>query len=143
GYVALALALGCGMTLTHHMVPPTPGPLAVTGLMGADLGLVIITGLIFTVILLPVVIVYARWMGPLLEDRVIPEVKSAVFGERVTVGGATGTAAAGSSGDDADSYDLTKHLGEHPQGAKPHRIGAFLVSLPLVVPLVLIVLNTV
>ena len=25
-YVTLALALGCGMTLTHHMVPPTPGP---------------------------------------------------------------------------------------------------------------------
>ena len=31
GYVALALALGCGMTLTHHLVPPTPGPLAATG----------------------------------------------------------------------------------------------------------------
>ncbi len=27
GYITLALALGAGMTLTHHMVPPTPGPL--------------------------------------------------------------------------------------------------------------------
>ena len=62
GYVTLALALGCGMTLTHHMVPPTPGPLAATGILGADIGSVILAGLVFTVILLPVVGVYARWI---------------------------------------------------------------------------------
>ncbi|HHU09129.1 MAG TPA: GntP family permease [Intrasporangiaceae bacterium] len=145
GYVALALALGCGMTLTHHMVPPTPGPLAATGILGADLGLVIVSGLIFTVILLPVVVVYARWVGPTLEDRIIPEVREAVYGlVPAGVGAAAGTS--GSSADslaDTETYDPARHLGTPPEGAKPHRVGALLGALPLAVPLLLIVLNTV
>mgnify|MGYP006202150435 CR=1 FL=1 len=44
--VTLALALGVGMTLTHHLVPPTPGPIAAAGILGADLGLVIGLGLV-------------------------------------------------------------------------------------------------
>ena len=153
GYVALALALGCGMTLTHHMVPPTPGPLAATGILGADLGLVIVVGLIFTVILLPVVVLYARWMGPLLEDRIIPEVREAVYGSLQTVGSVRGThgSAGGGGVDDevtaelahTETYDPTTALGEPPAGAKRHHVGAFLGSLPLAIPLLLIVLNTV
>ncbi len=149
GYVSLALALGAGMTLTHHLVPPTPGPLAVTGILGADLGLVIVTGLVFTVILLPVVVVYAKWIGPLLEDRVVPEVRAAVFGKvRAQQAGGTTTATLDRSNDEQDAhgietYNPVAYLGEHPEGAKPHKIGTFLASLPLVVPLLLIVLNTV
>lgn len=162
GYVALALALGCGMTLTHHMVPPTPGPLAATGILGADLGLVIVTGMIFTIILLPVVVVYARWVGPTLEDRIVPEVREAVYGRLATVGATRGTTTGGVDLDtdplhdgpahdghvsdevaDAETYDPTVYLGEPPAGAKPHRVGAFVGSLPLAVPLLLIVLNTV
>lgn len=67
GYVTLALALGCGMTLTHHLVPPTPGPLGVAGILGADLGKLLLAGLVFAVLLVPVVVGYARWIGPRLE----------------------------------------------------------------------------
>src|SRR5690349_828119 len=49
GYVTLALALGCGMTLTHHLVPPAPGPLGVAGILGANLGGLILVGLLFSV----------------------------------------------------------------------------------------------
>lgn len=152
GYVALALALGCGMTLTHHMVPPTPGPLAVTGILGADLGLVILTGAVFTVILLPVVVLYAKWMGPKLEDRVIPEVRMAVFGEALVGRGQVADGPATATLDYPDdakgfhetqTYDPVAYLGEHPKGAAPHQVGPVLASLPLVVPLVLIVMNTV
>lgn len=41
-----AIALGLGLTITHCLVPPTPGPIAAAGIMGADLGLVILIGLI-------------------------------------------------------------------------------------------------
>lgn len=159
GYVTLALALGCGMTLTHHLVPPTPGPLAVAGILGADLGALILLGLAFTVILLPIVVFYAKWMGPKLESSVSEEIREAVYG---TVGadsrhghhGTSTTFADDDSttfaDDDADSNardmepaDSTPELGTPPQGAKPHRVGAVLGSLPLVVPLVLIILNTV
>ncbi|GAB2498733.1 gluconate:H+ symporter [Promicromonospora xylanilytica] len=161
GYVALALALGCGMTLTHHMVPPTPGPLAVSGLLGADLGLVIVTGLVFTVILLPVVILYARWVGPQLEDKLVPAVREAVYGRTAALaggpGGAAGSAGAGGSvrpggeapdqqtDDDRPEGDVatSSGVGEPPAGQPAHHVGAFLGSLPLLVPLLLIVANTV
>ncbi|WP_029088713.1 GntP family permease [Brevibacterium album] len=143
-YITLALALGCGMTLTHHMVPPTPGPLAVTGLLGADMGAVILTGLIFTVCLLPLVVLYARWIGPKLESRLNPIVAEEVYGSHHDVE----LAARGGSSDAASltsvvTYKPDDHLGPTPPGRKPHRPSALLGALPLVLPLLLIVGNTV
>ncbi|SHH26711.1 GntP family permease [Desulfosporosinus lacus] len=43
---ALLGALNAGILATHTMVPPTPGPLAAAGTLGADVGLVIAFGLI-------------------------------------------------------------------------------------------------
>jgi GntP family gluconate:H+ symporter len=42
----MAVALATGLYATHTMVPPTPGPIAAAGALGADLGKVIILGLI-------------------------------------------------------------------------------------------------
>lgn len=44
--IGLLGALNAGIMATHTMVPPTPGPLAAAGTLGADLGMVIILGLI-------------------------------------------------------------------------------------------------
>jgi gluconate:H+ symporter, GntP family len=174
GYVTLALALGCGMTLTHHLVPPTPGPLAVAGIVGADLGGVILAGLVFTVALMPIVVMYARWIGPKLEKDVVPEVRAAVYspvtatssdamatqdpsdGRTIasTSGAATTTLpgadeASAQSGAPADNEaddegdGLIHALGEPPAGERPHRMSAGIASLPLLVPLLLIVANTV
>lgn len=43
---ALLGSLNAGIMATHTMVPPTPGPLAAAGTLGADLGMVIGLGLI-------------------------------------------------------------------------------------------------
>jgi len=43
---ASAIALSLGLTLTHCLVPPTPGPISATSIVGADLGLVILTGIV-------------------------------------------------------------------------------------------------
>ncbi|WP_324276610.1 GntP family permease [Blastococcus brunescens] len=151
-YVTLALALGCGMTLTHHLVPPTPGPLAVAGILGADLGGLILAGLVFAVLLVPVVIAYASYIGPKLESEVTPQVREAVYSD---VPASTGVGRAGTAGgagagvDDLDGGEplreesSTTALGEAPAGAEPHRVGFALASVPLFVPLLLIVLNTV
>jgi GntP family gluconate:H+ symporter len=40
-----AVALSLGLYATHTMVPPTPGPVAAAGILGADLGLVIMWGM--------------------------------------------------------------------------------------------------
>lgn len=44
-----AIGLSLGLTITHCLVPPTPGPIAATDIMNADLGLVILTGLVTSV----------------------------------------------------------------------------------------------
>ncbi len=144
GYVTLALALGCGMTLTHHLVPPTPGPLGVAGILGADLGGVILVGLVFSVLLLPIVIAYATIVGPKLEDEVLPEVREAVYG-RTHAGSAGGASTGGEATlDDPPTEDNpAAGLGTPPPEAKPHRVGPLLAALPLLVPILLIVANTV
>ena len=45
-----AVALSLGLYATHTMVPPTPGPVAAAGVLGADLGLVILWGLIVSAV---------------------------------------------------------------------------------------------
>jgi len=40
-----AIALGLGLTASHTMVPPTPGPVAAAGILGADVGLVMLLGI--------------------------------------------------------------------------------------------------
>lgn len=44
--IALLGSLNAGILATHTMVPPTPGPTAAAGTLGADLGLMIALGLI-------------------------------------------------------------------------------------------------
>lgn len=47
-----AIALSLGLTATHCLVPPTPGPIAAAGILGANLGLVILLGLPVSIIAL-------------------------------------------------------------------------------------------
>ncbi|WP_148572599.1 GntP family permease [Nocardioides caldifontis] len=148
-YVTLALALGCGMTVTHHLVPPTPGPLGVAGILGADLGALVLAGLAFSIVLLPVVVLYAAWIGPKLEPELNEDVRAAVYEEveATSRGGGTATAtrttAGGDDHDEPAEQDPGHRLGEPPAGQGPHRVGIGLASLPLVAPLLLIVANTV
>jgi len=47
-----AVALSLGLYATHTMVPPTPGPIAAAGILGADLGRVILWGLLVSAVAL-------------------------------------------------------------------------------------------
>lgn len=47
--VVMAVSLATGLFATHCMVPPTPGPIAAAGTLSADLGQVIVYGLIVSV----------------------------------------------------------------------------------------------
>ncbi|MFD1362060.1 GntP family permease [Lentibacillus salinarum] len=61
--IALGVALGIGLAATHHAVPPTPGPLGVAGIFGADIGLMILVGLIFSFPIILAGVWYAKWIG--------------------------------------------------------------------------------
>jgi len=61
--VGLALALACGLQLTHCLVPPTPGPLTAAGLLNVDVGQMIALGAVVSIPMLLVVMPYVRHIG--------------------------------------------------------------------------------
>ncbi|NNK30336.1 MAG: GntP family permease [Flavobacteriaceae bacterium] len=55
-----AVALGVGLLASHTLVPPTPGPIAAAGIIGADLGLVIGLGIPVSIVALAAAIFFAK-----------------------------------------------------------------------------------
>ncbi|MDY5478220.1 MAG: SLC13 family permease [Enterocloster clostridioformis] len=68
--IGLALALACGLQCTHGMVPPTPGPLTAAGMMGVDVGQMILAGAALSIPIFIASIIFTRLPGrtaPLTE----------------------------------------------------------------------------
>ena len=60
-FAATTVALTLGLTATHSLVPPTPGPIATAGMIGADLGMVILWGIIVSVLALIPCFFYVKY----------------------------------------------------------------------------------
>ena len=65
--VYYAIPLMAGGVVTHSFIPPTPGPIAVAGLLGADLGLVMLFGALIGI---PAAIVAGPVWGSFIASRV-------------------------------------------------------------------------
>ena len=61
-----AIPLLAGLAVTHAFIPPTPGPIAVASIIGADLGWVILFG---TIVGLPTAIVSGLFFGKWISKR--------------------------------------------------------------------------
>lgn len=61
--VSLALSLACGLQLTHCLVPPTPGPLTAAGLLGVDVGQMIMIGIVVSIPMLIIIVPYCKFIG--------------------------------------------------------------------------------
>lgn len=101
----MALSLGMGLHATHMLVPPTPGPLAVTGIIGADLGTVILLGMVVSI---PVTLV-AHWLSGILGKKY---------------------------------YFLPDDISEEEEDSR-NLPNAFESFLPILLPIVLMLLNTI
>lgn len=66
-----ALPLLAGLAVTHAFIPPTPGPVAVAEILGADLGMVILMGF---VVGLPAAIISGVYFGKFISKRIFVEV---------------------------------------------------------------------
>lgn len=77
-YMTLVIALMGGLLTTHAFVPPTPGPIAAAGILGADIGTVLLYGLIATVPTSICVIIWAT--SPYIRNR-FPEVATLDAGD--------------------------------------------------------------
>jgi GntP family gluconate:H+ symporter len=73
----LAIALSTGLYATHVFVPPTPGPLAAAATLGADIGLVLILGIIVAIPSSLAGLMWAKYSGNKhksnLENEIIEE----------------------------------------------------------------------
>jgi GntP family gluconate:H+ symporter len=62
-YLLYVLTIIAGATMTHSLVPPTPGPLAVAAQLGVDMGLMILGGMIVGAITAAWGLAYALWIN--------------------------------------------------------------------------------
>ena len=61
-FAAVTVALTLGVSASHSLVPPTPGPIAAAGILGANLGLVIMWGLIVSTIALIPCYIFVKYV---------------------------------------------------------------------------------
>lgn len=159
-----ALPLAAGLAIGHSYIPPTPGPVAVASLLGADLGWVILFG---TVAGLPAMVIGGIFFGTYISKKInakVPEYMllenygiSAVDDEDDDPAPATRRPAATGAGgaivtEERVGTDQPKnnlpatgdpvHFGaEHPEARDLPSFG--LVVGLIAIPLALILLNTV
>ena len=76
----MAVALAMGLHATHMLVPPTPGPLAVAGILGSNLGLVILCGMLVSIPVTIVAIIAGRIFGK--KYYFLPEIEEAHVDEK-------------------------------------------------------------
>src|SRR2546430_2981678 len=71
-YLKYLLAIAAGTGATHTLVPPTPGPLAIAGTLGVDLGTMVLVGIVVALPAAGVGLLFAGWV-----DRRMPVVPRA------------------------------------------------------------------
>ncbi|MDD4112024.1 MAG: GntP family permease [Herbinix sp.] len=117
--VALSISLAGGLVITHSLIPPTPGPLGVAGTFGVDVGQFILLGIVLAIPMSLAVTFYAKYMNKQIYQ--LP-------------------------GEEPDTWvrpDYQKPTYENILDENRKTPSAFLSFLPLVVPILLILLNTV
>lgn len=155
-----ALPLAAGLAVGHSFIPPTPGPVAVAALLGADLGWVILFG---TIAGLPAMILGGIVFGKYISGKINAKVPEYMMIENY------GVSALGNDGDDAidepdritasrspqspdpQSPDAGVAVQSRPQQNIPQTDHPRVTTLPgfgivmglILIPLVLILLNTV
>jgi GntP family gluconate:H+ symporter len=120
--LSIGVALAVGLVATHHLVPPTPGPLGVAGIFQVDVGLMILWGLLLAIPVTIVGVLYAKWLGNRIYQ--IPTADSL-----------------GWTRDKKEAESIQKTQLENNEEKKlPSVVSSF---APIVVPIILILLNTV
>ncbi|MDO4594894.1 MAG: gluconate:H+ symporter [Tissierellia bacterium] len=61
--VTLGLALAGGLVITHSVVPPTPGPVGAAGIFEANVGSVILWGIVIAIPMIITTVLYAKYYG--------------------------------------------------------------------------------
>ena len=71
-YLLLILAMGAGASITHSLVPPTPGPLIIAETLGIDLGMMINIGLLTAIPTAIVMLFFIKWLTKRIDIPMRP-----------------------------------------------------------------------
>lgn len=118
--VSLSIALAAGLVITHSLIPPTPGPLGVAGTFGVDVGNFILLGIVIALPMAIATMLYGKYLGKKIYQ--LPNETGDAW-ERPPYQGPVY---------DLDSKEDNKNLPS-----------AFLTFLPIMLPIILILFNTV
>ena len=118
--IGLGVALAAGLVITHSMVPPTPGPLGVCGIFGVDVGKYILLSIVLSIPMAIGCIAYARMFLSKKYYRIENE-----EGEIVEM--------------PYQEPDYENAFAMDTEGLP----GALVSFMPLIVPIILILINTV
>ena len=117
--IEIGVPLAAGLVITHALVPPTPGPLGVAGTFGVDVGQFILWGLIISLPMTIASCLYAQRLGKKIYQLPSDDGDSWIRPER---------------------HEEYSELNLEPSKDLPSTLTAF---LPLLVPVILILINTV
>ncbi|MBS5787435.1 MAG: gluconate:H+ symporter [Clostridioides difficile] len=117
--ISLGLSLAVGLVITHSLVPPTPGPVGVAGIYGANVGTVLLLGIICAIPMTIAGLMYAKYIGNKMYR--IPS-------------------------EDGETYltEYTAPSNENALGDESEVLpSTFMSFMPIIVPIVLILISTV
>jgi GntP family gluconate:H+ symporter len=110
-FTGTSIALALGLLGTHTMVPPTPGPIAAAGILNADLGLVILLGMVVSGFALIITTLFAKKIAGKVQIEPDPQLNN-------------------------------DHINQ-PSGTSTATPPAWKSFMPIIIPIVLIVFNSV
>lgn len=93
--IAVGIPALAGLSAMHGLVPPHPGPLAAIGILGADLGITLMLGVLLAI---PVIVLSGPLFGK-IAARWVDVSPPALFETRVASGGSGADATAGADDD--------------------------------------------
>jgi len=71
-YLLLILAMGAGASITHSLVPPTPGPMLIAEALDVDLGMMIMVGVLCAVPTAVVILLFIGWLAKRIDIPMRP-----------------------------------------------------------------------
>lgn len=139
--LTLGIALAGGLIVTHHAVPPTPGPLGAAGIFGVGIGEMILWGVVLAIPPAIAVTVYARIMGPRIEARIAADTGQPLSAHAREMDSKVEARIGGDSGEPSakEAFAEFEELAADRERNLPS-LGRSIA--PIIVPILLIFINT-
>ncbi|WP_026477037.1 GntP family permease [Alkaliphilus transvaalensis] len=120
--VSLGIALALGLVITHSLVPPTPGPVGVAGIFGVSVGSLLLWGIVLAIPMTFAGMLYGQWLGKQIyqlpgegDTWIRPDYQTFTY--------------------EAATKEVNNDGAKLPS--------AFMAFAPIIIPVILILLNTV